>query len=100
MCQTLFLATKGVERSHSPVGENADRKPDWCSSASGEAVRPASARRAARTPDCAARPTWKHLVRLPKLATRPPAIDAAMAKAVWDCWALRRRSLAQAAAAA
>ena len=52
------------------------------------------------TPDCAARPTWKDLVMVPKFATRPPAIEAAIAMAVAVPWASRPRNLAQAAAAA
>ena len=52
------------------------------------------------TPDCAARPTWKDLVMVPKLATRPEDIEAAIAMAVAAPSASRPRNLAQAAAAA
>ena len=68
--------------------------------ASREAVMPASTRRVAISPDCAARPTCSGLVIDPKFATRPPASEAAIATAALACSASSLRSDAEAAAAA
>ena len=51
------------------------------------------------TPDCAARPTWNDFVMVPKFATSPEDIEAAIAIAVATPLASRPRNLAQAAAA-
>ncbi len=87
-------------RSTSPRGEKACRKPGACSSASGAAVMPAAARRAARTPFWAARPATHDLAIEPKFAVSPAAIDAASPMAWLARSASSRRSLAAAAAAA
>jgi hypothetical protein len=61
---------------------------------------PAAARRAAVTPDCAARPAWNGFVMVPKFATTPAESEAAIPSAIVACSGSRRRRLAQAAAAA
>src|SRR5262245_65766907 len=87
-------------RSTLPLGDVAARKPNGCSRASGEEVKPAAARRAEMTPACAARPAWNGFVMVPKLATSPALWEApsAIACVVLDASSLR--SEAQAAAAA
>ena len=86
-------------RSSVPVGEIACRKPCGCSSASVLAVKPASARRAAMMPACAALPAWNGLVIVPKFAISPELCDAPSAIACAALSASSRRSDAQAAAA-
>jgi hypothetical protein len=80
-CRTICSPPGSPSVRTRPLGENAARKPLGCSSASGDAVMPLAASRAASTPFCAARPAWKGLVMLPKFATSPPAMEAAMASA-------------------
>ena len=74
----------GRVRSTLPRGESATRNPPACSNASGEAVIPACASRAASMPLAAARPACSGLVMVPKLAVRPAARLAAMASACRD----------------
>ena len=74
-------------------------KPAWCSSTSGDAVKPDLASRAANTPDCAVRPACSDFVIVPKFATVPAASEAATAMAFVVSSALSLLSRAQAAAA-
>ena len=79
-------------RSSVPVGEIACRKPCGCSSASVLAVKPASARRAAMMPACAALPAWNGLVMVPKFDIRPELCEAPSAIACAALSASSRRS--------
>ena len=60
----ILARKKGVEVSDDLNTRNQDAV-DKLSSASGDEVNPASARRAEMTPACAARPAWKGFVMVP-----------------------------------
>ena len=92
-------ALDSLVRSSVPVGEMACRKPCGCSNASVLAVKPASARRAAMMPACAALPAWNGFVMVPKLDIKPDDCEPPSAMAMADFSASSLRSFAQAAAA-
>src|SRR5215831_21406380 len=96
----LRPACVGEVRSTPPLGDVAARKPKGCSSASGEELNPAAARRAEITPACAARPAWNGFVMVPKLATSPALCEAPSAIACVAFSASSPRNEAQAADAA
>jgi hypothetical protein len=79
--------------------QKRSKKPSAASIAVGLAFSPAAARRAARTPFWAASPACSGLVMVPKLARRPQAVEAAIARA-WAQRSVSRPSRLAAAAAA